>query len=293
MSRSWNNVPLLCTIALVASTVCGAVYLSVEGASDGVGVVEAEAPLNALATPSGRASARATADTSRDARFTDRRTLLRPAAPGAQAPQPSHGSVAVPADGVRLRGESVVAALPQPLLDVARATSWNEDNSAALERFLVASFDADGDGALDDFERIEAVLALREAMWPGASAGVTDVESDAEGDLASSAGSATLSEAERRLHHDADESRRRDRQEKRGSSAVGAQPSAELSNDLRASIVERLQLEDDGRLTVAELARYMRLRNAGSSEADLNGDGHADDADLRILLDVASPIDEA
>lgn len=180
-------------------------------------------------------------------------------------------------------GESFVAALPQPLLELARTTAWDEHSSAALERFMAATFDADDDGTLDDFERIVAVRALREAMWSAAPDETSDRGQEPVGDDEGQAAPATLSSQERRLHHDVDERRRREHEEHGG----GA-----IDDDLRVAIALRFQLDDDGRVSVAELARYLHHRRNGSAAADLNGDGQADDSDLRLFLDVASPIDE-
>jgi len=203
----------------------------------------------------------------------------RPAAPALRMAQGGAGRARASQDG-----ESLLVALPQPLLELARATTWNEHISAALERFMAESFDVDGNGLLDDFERIVAVRALRDAAWPPAPVDAAELVEPGS-DAIDGAGTAALSVRDRRLHHAVDEARRRDREEYGGS--------GEVSDDLRTAITQRFLIDDDGRLSVVELARFMTQHNLGSEAADLNGDGRADDSDLRLFLEVASPIDRS
>jgi len=176
-----------------------------------------------------------------------------------------------------------MSAMPPSMLELARTTTWDESTSAALERFMAAMFDANSDGRLDDHERIVAVRALRDAVWPEVSNEAIERIQSPDDEASGLAAATTLSTQDRRLHHDVDEARRRDRQEGGGTGEIDA--------DLRAEIVRRFQTDDDGRLTVDEFARYMAHRNAGSAAADLNSDGQIDDTDLRVFLDIASPID--
>jgi hypothetical protein len=189
----------------------------------------------------------------------------------------------VQTDQLTVAENPIVAVLPPTLIASARMTSWDEPASAALELFMMAIFDADGDGMLNDVERIVAVRSLRDAVWPTSPNATPGDLSEKRKEARSLAATATLSARDRRLHHDVDEARRRDRQE---GGEVG-----QIDGKLRAEIVRRFRTEDDGHLTVSEFARYMVLRNAGSAAADLNGDGQIDDADLRVFLDVTSPID--
>jgi hypothetical protein len=54
----------------------------------------------------------------------------------------------------------------------------------------------------------------------------------------------------------------------------------------------RFTIEPDGHLSVAELSRFMARYNAGSAAADLDGDGAINESDLRLFLNVASPIED-
>lgn len=183
-----------------------------------------------------------------------------------------------------VNGASLVAALPPSVLELVRTTTWDEQASAALDSYVTATFDTDGDGELSDLERIHAIRAMRDAVWATPE---SDREADQWDEPEEVAGPVTpesLSAEDRRLHHDVDERRRRDRDDFGGP--------GDVNEELRGAIVLRFKIEDDGQLTVAEFARYMALRYAGAAAADLNGDGRADETDLRIYLDVASPIDE-
>jgi hypothetical protein len=93
-----------------------------------------------------------------------------------------------------------------------------------------------------------------------------------------------LSPRDRRLYHDVDEARRRDREEAGGT--------GELDPVVRDQIVGRFTIEPDGHLSVAELSRFMARYNAGSAAADLDGDGAINESDLRLFLNVASPIED-
>jgi len=182
-------------------------------------------------------------------------------------------------------GESLVAVLPRSFIELATSTAWDARAVEALEQFMLLAFDADGNGVLDDFERIVAVRSLSDAAWPSSPA-----ESDVPlHDVAVAApvgrlGDGSLTGADLRLHHDVDETRRLDDAE--SPAVVGA-----LDAEFRAEIVQRFQLDDDGHLTIDEYARFLRHYNSGSEIADLNLDGHVDEADLRIFLDIASPIE--
>jgi len=173
------------------------------------------------------------------------------------------------------------------MIDLARSTSWDEPASAALEHVLLATFDADADGSLNDLERITAVQTLRDAMWPRPPADTSVVawsdEQLPDEDDPGPASPASLTQHDRRLLHDVDQARRLDRQE--------LAPGSTIDAEARAEIARRFRLDDDARLTPAEFARYIAHRNAGSAVADLNDDNRIDDADLRLFLDVARPID--
>ncbi len=183
-------------------------------------------------------------------------------------------------------GEALFASLPPELIEMARETSWTECTNEALALFLEGTFDYDDDGSLDDEERIIAVRALRDAVWPdafgdGSEAPSDDVEEDPSGGVAA----AELSPRDRRLYHDVDEARRRDHEE--------AGTTDDLDPSQREQIQRRFSIEPDGHVSVAELSRFMARFNAASDAADLDGNGVVGEPDLRIFLDVASPIDDS
>ncbi len=182
--------------------------------------------------------------------------------------------------------EALIASLPPELISLARETTWDSHACSILALYLESTFDYDDDGTLDDAERIIAVRALRDAVWPDAFADAgeaphDDVEEAPIGGVAA----AELSPRDRRLYHDVDEARRRDHEE-----AGGAD---ELDPAQREEIHRRFSIEPDGHLSVAELSRFMSRFHAASAVADLDGDGVVADRDLRLFLNVASPIDDA
>jgi hypothetical protein len=178
--------------------------------------------------------------------------------------------------------ESLMLTLPPALLELVKTTRWDDEASAVLETFVTTTFDADGDGAISDRERIDAVRALRDAVWEDTGAEPDGPTLPEDGRTRADSAPATLSEADRRLHHEVDQARRRDHADFGGDGP--------LDGERRSAIVVRFEIDDDGRVTAAELARYLDARRAGLPAADLNGDGAVDDADLRAYLDVASPI---
>ncbi|MBL9148179.1 MAG: hypothetical protein JNM94_05735 [Phycisphaerae bacterium] len=180
--------------------------------------------------------------------------------------------------------DAVVLLLPPSLLEFVRTTRWDDDASLVLEEFVSRTFDMNGDGAIDDLERIYAVRALRDAVWEDVTPDDEGVENPIEpgSEENAEAAAATLSADDRRLHHEVDQERRRDHADFGGE--------APLDDERRSAIVVRFEIDDDGRVTTAELARYLEARRANLPAADLNGDGAVDDADLRVYLDVTSPI---
>lgn len=190
-------------------------------------------------------------------------------------------------------GDSLFTLLPPEVVEMARRTVWDEQASEALEQLMLLAFDANGDLELDDFERIAAVKALRETMWP-ASAG--DGEAFAEAVMARGPGGHSseilLAPEDLRLHHDVDESRRLDRTAEGAESEEQLAPQLQMSDDLRTRVIAGFRLVDDGRLTAGEFARFLRRYRAGVQQADLNSDGLVDEADLRVFLDVANPISD-
>ncbi len=185
-----------------------------------------------------------------------------------------------------LDGGTFVALLPEGLIELARTTVWDERNSASLEQLMRLAFDADGDGVLDDLERIIAIRAMRGALWPTNGGDIVAAVRDGSTPVSGPASEAPLAPEDLRLHHDADELRRVDH----GSHTDDSQSVDEPDPVVRATVIERFRLEDDGRLTAVEYGRFLRHYHARSERADLNGDGHVDEADLRLFLDVATPI---
>jgi hypothetical protein len=179
---------------------------------------------------------------------------------------------------------TLVDLLPPALIEQARNTVWDQQATESLERLLLLAFDANGDFSLDDGERIAAVRALREVMWPSAEddahAFAREVMTRGRSAGTAESSGALLRPEDLRLHHDVDESRRRDH----AAEGVG------VGGELRVAVIERFQLVDDGRLMPTEFARFLRRYRAGAEEADLNLDGRTDEADLRLFLDVARPI---
>ena len=203
----------------------------------------------------------------------------------AEVAKPAHSTESLGENSAEGVDVSRANSLPKALVERAKTTSWDVRTSAALELFMLATFDADGNGVLDDLERIAAVRAMRDAVWPEQTAiNASEVVRTSNEDAPDAAAAMMLSEEDRSLHRNVDEARRRERQEE--GAAAG-----EIADDLRAELVSRFQIDDDGRLTVAEYSRYMVQRKAKSPAADLDGDGRVNDTDLRVFLDVASPID--
>lgn len=188
----------------------------------------------------------------------------------------------------RLAGRSLIAAPPLAMVELARHTSWDEQSTSTLERFITATFDDDTDGSLDDSERIIAIRALRDAAWPQAFDDVMVSDPSLDDEARGAAGAPTLSPRDRRLYHDVDEARRRDQQESGGAGNLDAA----LDPERRDEITRLYQIKPDGLLSVAELARYVARYKARSAAADLDGDGAINETDLRLFLNVASPIEE-
>ena len=188
----------------------------------------------------------------------------------------------------RHAGRSLIAAPPLAMVELARHTSWDEQSTSTLERFITATFDDDADGSLDDSERIIAVRALRDAAWPQVFDDVVVSDPSLDDEAVGAAGAPTLSPRDRRLYHDVDEARHRDHQESGGTSSVDAALDPERSDE----ITRLYQIKPDGLLSVVELARYMARYNAGSAAADLDRDGVINETDLRLFLNVASPIED-
>ncbi len=188
----------------------------------------------------------------------------------------------------RLAGRSLIAEPPLAMVELARHTSWDEQSTSTLKRFITATFDDDADGSLDDSERIIAVRALRDAAWPQVFDDVMVSDPSLDDEAVGTAGAPTLSPRDRRLYHDVDEARHRDQQESGGASNLDASLDPERSDE----ITRLYQIKPDGLLSVAELARYMARYNAGSAAADLDRDGAINETDLRLFLNVASPIED-
>ena len=167
---------------------------------------------------------------------------------------------------------------------------WTEQASESLDRLIHIAFDANGDMVLDDLERIAAVQAMRDAMWPTAADDARSLVQDVlEGRSATGASGAVLQPEDLRLHHDVDQSRRQEHAAERERGEAG--PANDAGGlELRAEVVATFDLVDDGRLAAPEFARFLRHYRAGGPRADLNRDGRADEADLRLFLDVARPI---
>jgi len=181
-------------------------------------------------------------------------------------------------------GEALLASLPPELIAMAHEISWTECTNSGLVLFLESTFDYNDDGSLGDDERIIAVLAMRDAVWPDAFADAIDEGAQANDEFSGSTTSIELSPRDRRLYHDVDEARRRDREEAGGT--------GELDPVVRDQIVGRFGIETDGHLSVTELSRFMARYNAGSAVADLDGDSVINESDLRLYLNVASPIED-
>jgi hypothetical protein len=181
-------------------------------------------------------------------------------------------------------GEALLASLPPELIAMAHEISWTECTNSGLVLFLESTFDYNDDGSLGDDERIIAVLAMRDAVWPDAFADAIDEGAQANDEFSGSTAVIELSPRDRRLYHDVDEARRRDREEAGGT--------GELDPVVRDQIVGRFGIETDGHLSVTELSRFMARYNAGSAVADLDGDSVINESDLRLFLNVASPIEE-
>ena len=189
----------------------------------------------------------------------------------------------------QLDGSALVELIPSSLIESARSTVWDDRMVESLEQLLVLAFDADGDGVLNDFERITAVRSMRDAMWsvPPDNALAAAVEVGA-GVVAPRITDITLQPGDLTLHHDTDEARRLDHAPDDGDADQGPV----IDDALREVVIARFQLDDDGRLTADEYARFLLFYNSGAIAADLNLDGRVDEQDLRLFLDVASPVEE-
>lgn len=188
--------------------------------------------------------------------------------------------------------ETLVDALPASMLDLARRTSWNDHACASLDRLVLLTFDVDGDLELDDLERITAVKAMRDAIWPDslsdAPAASAQVLADRPG---AASADARLTSEDLKRHHDVDETRRLDHALRReqGRDAAASDPVA-MDPERLVQAVHEFRIVDDGHLTAGEFSRFMSRHRAGSVQADLNDDGLCDEADLRLFLDITSPL---
>ena len=216
----------------------------------------------------------------------------RPNHPGPEAASLLHLAQMFPAaagNHAPLDGSALVELIPSSLIESARSTVWDERMVESLEQLMVLAFDADGDRALSDFERITAVQSMRDAMWsvPPDDALAEAVEVGA-GVVAPRITDITLQPGDLTLHHDTDEARRLDHAPDDGDEDQGS----DADDALREVVVARFQLDDDGRLSADEYARFLLYYNSGALAADLDLDGRVDERDLRLFLDVASPVEE-
>lgn len=161
--------------------------------------------------------------------------------------------------------------------------------ASPMGRRLLDRFDTNGDGMLDEAER--QAMREQEAQRRAEQEARMLERWDADGD-------GELSRRERRAMEE-DQRRRQEEQRQRMTAEFDQDGDGELNADEQANawqtmrnrreidaFVRRFDTNGDGQITTVDLNAFLQLYQAGNSRADVNGDGSVDALDVSAFRDM-------
>lgn len=161
--------------------------------------------------------------------------------------------------------------------------------ASPMGRRLLDRFDTNGDGMLDEAER--QAMREQEAQRQAAQEARMLERWDADGD-------GVLSRRERRAMEE-DQRRRQEEQQQRMTAEFDQDGDGELNADEQANarqtmrdrgeidaFVRRYDTNGDGKITTPDLNAFLQLYQSGNARADVNGDGSVDALDVSAFRDM-------
>ncbi len=154
---------------------------------------------------------------------------------------------------------------------------------------LLDRFDANGDGLLDEAER--QAMREQEARRRAEQEARTLERWDADGDGQLSREERNAMREEQRRRQDEQRARMTAEFDRDGDGQLNADEQADAWQTMRArgeidSFVRRYDTNGDGQITTADLNAFLQLYQSGNARADVNGDGSVDSLDVSAFRDM-------